>query len=277
MDRTSFKNRFHRLSDLLEEADDLHWKQEGRLILVLFAIALLTGPLCLLGWWMQRWNSTPSWDTQDHWDATKQAAITFAGLDILLVAAFLHFHPSLAAFWYLILWYGCCALLAPTFALVAEHIDPRTIASQRVQLPFEQPAPLAAPKTTVTVEEQQPAPPARKKRSTTKKTAAPTTSKQELDKKLTKKMKKGRAVPLGDLLLQEKEERERKRTQINYVQAPLLPAEAESVQPSLTSTAASKREEPTPSSVDAPPSTPAPVPPPKKPERRQPESLDNLF
>jgi len=275
MDMTSFKNQFHRLSDLLEETDDIPWKQDGHLILVFFAIVLLTGPLCLLGWWMQRWNSTPSWDTQDHWDATKQAAITFGGLDILLVTAFLHFHPSLAAFWYLILWYGCCALLAPTFALVAERIDPRTIASQRVQLPSEQPISSAAPKTppqNVTVEEQQPTPPARKKRSTTKKTAAPTTSKQELDKKLTKKMKKGR-----DLLLQEKEERERKRTQINYVQAPLLPAEAESVHPPLTNTTAPKREEPTSSNVDAPPSTPVPEPPPKKPERRQPESLDNLF
>jgi hypothetical protein len=290
MDMTSFKNHFHHLSDLLEEGTEtINWKQDWRLILIFFAITVLTGPLAMLGMGIQRWNSTPSWDTEDHWNATKQAAITFAGLDLLLVVAFLYFHPFLTAFWYPILWYWFCMLLAPTFALVAEKIDPRTATLQRFQLPSEQPpppAPAAPPPPSaqqVTVEEQELAPPVQptqRKRSTKKKTATPTTpltSKQELDKKLTKKMNKGRAVPMIDLLQQEKEERERKRTQINYVQTPLLPTEAESVHPLPATTNAPKKEEPSASNGDASSSAPEPSPPQKKPERRQPESLDKLF
>jgi outer membrane biosynthesis protein TonB len=292
MNMTSFKNHFHHLSALLEEGTEtINWKQDWRLILIFLAITVLTGPLAMLGVGIQRWNSTPSWDTEDHWNATKQAALTFAGLDLLLVVAFLYFHPFLTAFWYLILWYWICTLLAPTFALVAERIDPRTDVLQRVQLPSEQPpppAPAAPPPPSVqqvTIEEREPAPPGQptqNKRSTKKKTATPTTpltSKQELDKKLTKKMNKGRAVPMIDLLQQEKEERERKRTQINYVQAPLLPTEAESAHPSNVP----KKEESLASngnvSTSAPSTTPMPESSPsqKKPERRQPESLDKLF
>lgn len=279
MNMISFKASFRRISDLLEDADDIRWKQDGYLILSLFAIVLLTGPLCLLGWWMQRWNSIPSWDTEDHWTGTKRAAITFAGLGTLLLVALLHFHPPLAAFWYLLLWYGFCASLAPAFALVAERIDPRTIASQRILLPSEQPAPSAVPPPQQVTASEQPAPPARKKRAATKKPTTSMTSKQELDKKLTKKMNKGRPIPLGDLLLQEQEERERRRTQINYVQAPFLPAEAENTHPSPANTDGLKTEERPALNSDASSSESASEPPPaqKKPERRQPESLDNLF
>jgi pyruvate/2-oxoglutarate dehydrogenase complex dihydrolipoamide acyltransferase (E2) component len=252
----SFRARFHHLSDLLEGYIALDWEKDWPYLVFLGGITLLTGPLYVFGCWIQEWNDrTTPWDASDHWEGTREFAITFAVFDALLIIALVYFAPQLSAFWsrslvswlfyHLAAWYLLWTLLAPAFALLAERIDPRIGKVRRVRLPSEQPPPKPAP-----VEEPPATQPARSKRGSGNAASSPA----------SKKRNKGRTVPLGTLLLQEREEQERRRTQVTFVQAPLL---AEGAQEARL--------------PETPPPAPAPPPKAEKPERRKPEPLDHLF
>lgn len=248
----SFRAHFHHLSDLLEDRVAIDWRKDWPYLLILGVITALTGPLYLFGTWIQQWNvQTNPWDGKSRWDGTREFAYTLAFFDLLLVVAIIHFYPQLSVRWsaslgswlfyHIAIWYVFCALLAPTFALIAERIDPRKRKMRRVRSPSERPAPIEESVTQ----------PARKKRTVTTGQGNTTSA------TAPKKRKKGQPIPMGELLQREQEERERRRTQIVFVQAPLLT-------------------EGTPAPDDP---SEAPVGPPKaeKPERRKPEPLDNLF
>src|SRR5258707_615339 len=143
------RDRIHHLSDLLsdrlEEDVLLTWKRNWPGLLTISCIIVLTGPLLVLAYKIQRWNVRSPWDTEDHWVGTKQFAVTFIGYDLFLLFAFLHFQTELSTFWFptpwswfffcLIIWYVCFTLLSPTLALFFEHIDPQTRSLERMLLP----------------------------------------------------------------------------------------------------------------------------------------------
>lgn len=251
----SFRAHFHHLSDLLEGGVAIDWRKDRPYLLLLSGIILLTGPLSVFGCWIQAWNdrATP-WEASEHWEGTREFAITFAVFDALLLIALVHFAPQLSAFWsrslgswllsHLVIWYVFWTLLAPAFALAARRIDPRTRKARRVRLPSEQPPKPAAV-------EEPPAVQLARSKSGSGSTASSTAP---------KKRNKGRAVPLGTLLVQEREEQERRRTQITFVQAPRPSEDAQEAR-----------------SPETPPPAPAPPPKAEKPERRKPEPLDKLF
>lgn len=244
--KQELQRSLHHLYDLCEEEVDVDWRTDRPYLAVFFLITILSGPLYLFASWIQHRNASYPWDREDHWDGTKQFAITFAMVDALLVFCLTVFHTQIPFFRVLVLynplvWYVICALLSSSLALILEHLDPRTRPLQRVLLPSEQqPLQPAAP-----TDKAQAAQPTRKRRKTG----------TGLDSSATvlKKRKKGRPVPLGNLLLEEKATREQQRTQIRFHSPP--PEEAEA---------------PTAS----PPSNPAPS---KKQERDKRESLKDLF
>jgi hypothetical protein len=220
-------------------------------------VTLLTGPWLVLALWAQRWNVRTLWDAKDHWEGTKLCAVTFVLIDILLIGAFIRFQPASFMFTWLwlfyraLFWWLWWTLLTPVFALIAEHIDPRTQKIRRVLLPREHP-PVAQVGATGKAA----------RRSLGKKKAA------------TRKKGKGRPVLLWELLIEEKAEMERRRTQINFIQPQSLSNEAMETQ-------AAEPDSPVPGTLWLPPDgTNPPSEPPatkKPPEPGKPESLEDLF
>jgi hypothetical protein len=257
----SFRNRVHVLSDQLEGDAPIVWRRDWPSLLALALITLLTGPWLVLALWVQRWNVRTLWDAKDHWEGTKQFAVTFVIIGILSVIAFIQFQPALSVlgsrniwswlFYHTLFWWFWWALLTPTFALVAERIDPRTQRIRRVLLPQERPpAPQSAASDEVVAQ-------SRKKKATT-----------------PKKKRKGRPVPLGILLAEEKAEMERRRTQINYIQPSLPSHEGIEVSPAVPVSSVPEESLPLPAETASGSGSPKSK---KQPERRKPESLDNLF
>ncbi len=246
------RDYIHHLSDLLVGDVPLVWERDWREVLVACYITMLTGPLLVLAWWIQRWNARIPWDSEDHRAGTKRFAVTFIVCDLCLLFTFHHFQTELFSLWFpttwswflfrFIVWYVHWMLLAPALALLLERLDPRTKPLERALLPTEQQS--AA------------------QQATRKQVIVST-----LDRAATapKKRKKGRPVPLGQLLLQDREAQRQQARQIYFHQPPLLSNETDT--------------------PGAPPSSPAPKSPrpssEAKPantvERRQPESLDHLF
>ena len=249
-----WRGHLHRFSDLL--AGDIPFDYQDWLVLPVAVYgSILLGPLLMLAFKIQRWNVHTPWDSEDHWTGTEQFAVIFIVWDGLLLLAWFHVHEALALLWsttlwwvlfHLLLWYALLALLAPALALLLERLDPRTVPLERVRLPTEQPRPhpsASAPST--------------------RKQAAAAGSEQGTN--TPKKRKKGRAVPVGQLLLEEREAQREPARQIRFVQPPSLSSE----------TAVSSAPPPMPGPQMAPPTSKAkPV---NKADRRQPESLDQLF
>ena len=247
----------HRFSDLLASESPFDWERDWLVFVIVFFGSILLGPVVLLAFKLQRWNARCPWDSEDHRAGTKQFAVTFLVWDGLLLLAWFHFQAQVArlsstAFWWwvlfhLLLWYAVLALLTPALVLLLERLDPRTVPLERVQLPTEQPRFHPSVPT----------------RPTPKKAAA---AGSEQGTNTPKKRKKGRAVPLGQLLLEEREAQREQARQLRFVQSPALSGETAvaSVPPSSpgphTATGTSK----------APPAA-------TKADRRQPESLDQLF
>jgi hypothetical protein len=228
-------------------------------VLAAGTLIVVTGLCSLFGVSIQRWNGQVNpWDGKSHWDGTRQFAYTFAFFDLLFVFAVIHFYPQLEPRWsaslvawlcfHLAIWYTFWALLSPTYALVAERIDPRKRTMRRVRAPFEQVVPKPAPL------EESGAPSGGKKKPTAILTASSAPPK--------KKRTRSRPVPAGGSRQQKQAEQQRRwPPQLVFVQAPLV-IESESS-----------------SEGDTSPAKPAAVEPPQveKPERRKPEPLDNLF
>ncbi len=252
----SFKDHIHYLSDLLDGDAPVDWRKGWLFLLALALITLLTGPWLVLALWVQCWNVRTLWDTKDHWEGTKQFAITFGMIAILSITAFIKLQPALSILWsrsvwfwffyHMLFWWFCWALLTPTFALIAERVDPRTQRIRRVLLPQERPP----GQQSVPSDEAIARSPGKKKATA------------------RKKQRRGRPVPLGILLVEEKAEMERRRTQIHYVQ-PSLPSHEE-IEASSAASILSAPDE----SMSLPPETTlAPGSPKskKQPERRNPE------
>lgn len=115
-------------------------------------ITLLTGPVLLLGYRIQRWNTCSRWDDEDRWAGTRLFAFTLPLLVYTpLLANLLFFHVSLVEFWLGLVfydpfvWWIVLFPLAPTVALVLERIAPQTKSSQRVLLPAEKAPPPSPP------------------------------------------------------------------------------------------------------------------------------------
>jgi len=255
-----FKDRVHLLSDQLEGDAPIAWRKDWPSLLALSLVILLTGPWPVLALWVQRWNVQTLWDAKDHWEGTKQFAITFVIIGILSVIAFIQFQPTLSVlgphnnwswlFYHTLFWWFWWALLTPTFALIAERVDPRTQRIRRVLLPQERPpAPQSAASSNAVTQS-----------SGKKKAARP--------------KKKGRPVPLGILLAEEKAEMERRRTQIHYIQPSLPSHEGIEASPAASVPPVPETSLPLPAETASPPEPPKSK---KQPERRNPESLDNLF
>jgi hypothetical protein len=248
----ALRDRVHHLSDLLEGDVPFVWERDWPELLAVCCMFVLTGPFLGLAYWIQRWNIRTPWDADDQWAGTKQFAVTFVVCDLCLILVFLHFQAQLSILWFptgwslyflrLFIWYVYWTLLAPALALLLERFDPRTRPLERVLLPSEQ---------------QPVVPRATRKRTDGSKagqaTAAP------------KKRKKGRAVPLGQLLLEEREAQRQQARQIHFHQPPQLTNETDGSTASPSSQA--------PETVG--PSSEAKAP--KTPEGHQPESLDHLF
>jgi hypothetical protein len=257
----SFRSRVHLLSDQLEGDAPIVWRRDWPFLLVLALITLFTGPWLVLALWVQRWNVQTLWDTKDHCKGTKHFAVTFVIIGILSVIAFIRFQPALSMLWprniwawlsfHTLCWWFWWALLTPTFALVAERVDPRTQKIRRVLLPQERrPAPQPAASDEAVAQ------------SPAKKATTP------------KKKRKGRPVPLGILLAEEKAEMERRRTQINYIQPPLPSQEKIEASHAMPVSPVPEESLPLPAETASAPGSPKSK---KQPDRRKPESLDNLF
>jgi hypothetical protein len=237
----SFKSRLHVLSDQIEGEAPVVWRRDWLPLLALTLVTLLTGPWSVLALWTQRWNVRDLWDAKDHWEGTKRFAVTFVLFDILLIVAVMRFRPAPFTFtkaW--LFWWLWWLLLTPAFTMIAEHIDPRTEKIRRVLLPRERP-----PVAQVGV-----------------------TGKK---KKTARKKGKGRHVPLGELLIEEKAEMERRRIQINFTQPHSEAMETQAAEPAS----------PAPGTLWLLPDarvTPTEAPASKTPpEPEKPESLDDLF
>lgn len=252
----SFKAHIHYLSDLLEGDVPVDFRKGWPYLLALFLFTMLTGPWLVLALWVQRWNVRTHWDAKDHWEGTKQFAATFVFIGILSVIAFIRFQPVFSVFgsrniwsWLFyrtLFWWFWWALLTPTFTLITERVDPRTQRIRRVLLPQERPpAPQSAASNEAVAQSYG------KKKATT-----------------PKKKRKGRSVPLGALLAEEKAEMERRRIQIDYIQPPLPSHEGIEASPVPEASL------PLLAGTDSPPGSPKSK---KQPERRKPESLENLF
>ena len=238
--KQDLQRSLHHLYDLCEEEVDVDWSTDRPYLAVLFLITILIGPSYLFASWIQHWNASCPWDREAHWAGTKQFAITFAMVDALLVFYLIVFHtqilqilPRLSRILVLfnpLVWYVICALLSPTLAFILEHLDPRTRQLQRVLLPSEQPPLQPAAPTG----KAQAAQPARKRRKTG----------TGLDSAATvlKKRKKGRPVPLGNLLLEEIAAREQQRTQIRFRPPPPEEAKASPASPSSNPTPSKQQE-----------------------------------
>ncbi len=256
----AFKDRVHLLSDQLEGDAPIAWRKDWPSLLALSLVTLLTGPWPVLALWVQRWNVRTLWDAKDHWEGTKQFAVTFVIIGILSVIAFIRFQPTLSVlgphnnwswlFYHTLFWWYCWALLTPTFALIAERIDPRTQRIRRMLLPQEL---LPAPQ------------PAASDKAVTQSSGK---------KKAARPKKKGRPVPLGILLAEEKAEMERRRTQINYIQPSSPSHEGIEASPAASVSPVTEISVPLPAETASPPEPPKSK---KQPERWKLESLDNLF
>lgn len=251
----SFRNRVHVLSDQLEGDAPIVWRRYWLSLLVLALITLFTGPWLVMALWVQRWNVRALWDAKDHWEGTRQFAITFVIIGILLVIAFIKFQPVLSVFghrniwswvfYHTLFWWFCWGLLTPNFALLAERVDPRTQRIRRVLLTQERPAPQNSAASDQTVAQS------RRKKATT-----------------PKKRRKGRPIAFGILLAEEKAEMERRRKQVNYIQLPLASDERTEATPDA---------EPSLTLLEDTASSPGSLKSKKQLERREPETLDNLF
>jgi hypothetical protein len=216
----SFRHRLHHIYDVYNGEVDVHWNQDRDSILI---VIILTGFLLPSAWWMQHWCETSVWDYEDRWKGSKQFAITLLiciYVPLLLNLVFFHisilhrlyFSTTLGWFnllvfaWYVGIWWIVILPLAPTLALVLEWIDPRTRNPERVLLPWEQPLPQQPLKHTKGAKSG-------RKKSATKSSGA-----------TTQKRNNGRALPLGELLLEEKIERE-KHKQGDHQQLPLPTSE----------------------------------------------------
>jgi hypothetical protein len=215
----SFHHHLHHLYDIYNGEVDVNWNHDWGSILIVITFTLLTGFLLPLAWWIQHWCATSVWDHDDRWKGTKQFAITlllFIYVPLLLNLVFFHipivhwlyFSRTLTWFnllvfvWYIGIWWIVILPLAPTLALVFEWIDPRTKDPERVLLPWEQPLPPQPLEHT-------------KRAKSGRKKAATKSSGATLQKR-----DKGRAQPLGELLLEEKVERD-KQTREDHQQLPL--------------------------------------------------------
>jgi uncharacterized Tic20 family protein len=242
------QRHLHHLSDLSQGEADIDWSSDWGYLTLVLIITLLIGPVLLLAWWMQHWNAASPWDHEDRWAGTKQFAITLIILiyvPLLLNLVFFHVplvpfwpHRLLVTVWYhLILWWAALLPLTPTLALVSERIDRRTRKLERVLLPSEQPPPQLA----VTVGHVQATKSARKRKEAT--------DGADSTQAAPKKRKKGRPVPLGQLLLEEQAARQAEQAHIH--QLPHLPEASAASSP--------------------------PEPPPKKHDRGTSESLKDIF
>lgn len=175
----SFQSCIHHLSDIIEGVVDVDWKRDWSSLLGVGIGTILTGPLVLLGFGIQRWNVTNTpWDAKAHWNGTRQFAVTFAIIDALLVVAYISFRaqlvtPGKVITYSILLWYLGCTLLSPALALLVEKVDPRTMKAKRIRMPSEivpslpQPSPLvvsAEPLEVPTVSQPK-RPPKQQKRS----------------------------------------------------------------------------------------------------------------
>jgi hypothetical protein len=256
----SFRRHYHHLYDVYSGEVDITWSGDWPSILAVVVLIILTGPMLPLAWWMQHWCAACPWDHEDRWAGTRQFAITLLLLIYVpLISNLMFFHVSLEQLLHfspafarsnllLFVWHTCLrwnALLplAPTLALISERIDPRTRDLERVLLPGEQ-LPSSQPPGNA-----QEAKPARKRTTPNNAGATP------------KKRKKGRARPLGELLLEEKARREQ-QAHANQQPQP-LPASSGQTPPAA---------------IPAPPSILSSEPSPaRKPERGDRESLKDLF
>lgn len=255
-----FRHHLHHLYEIFLGEVDVNWNHDWSYLLIVITFTLLTGFLLPLAWWMQHWCAASAWDQEDRWKGTKQLALTLLLiiyvpllLNLLLfhipIMHWLYFTRTftwfnlLVFYLYLGIWWIVILPLAPTVALLLEWIDPKTKNPERVLLPWEQPiSPQPLEKTQV-------AKLARKKAATNKAEATP------------KKRKKGRARPLGELLLEEKALREQ---QARAGQQRIPPSASAGPTPTAEISASS-----------SPPSS-EPMSP-KKPERGKRESLKELF
>jgi hypothetical protein len=256
----SCRHHLHHIYDVYTGEVDVNWNQDRGSILIVITLTILTGFLLPSACWMQHWCAASVWDHEDRWQGTKQFAITLLFIiyvPLLLILVYFHipivhrlyFSPTHAWFnllvfaWYVGIWWIVILPLAPTLALVLEWIDPRTRNPERVLLPWEQPLPLQPPAHTKGAKS------GRKKAATKISGATP------------QKRNKGRAQPIGELLLEEKVEREQ-QTQVDHQQLPLSASQG------LTPLAES-------SAPTSPPSS-EPISP-KNSDKGKRESLKELF
>ena len=223
----ALRRYLHHLYDVYNGEIGVDWNRDRHSIITLVGLTILTGFLLPAAWWIQQWCAASAWDHEDRWEGTKQFAIMLLLLfyiPLMLNLAFFHvsFIPwthftqiharfNLLAFaWYAGLWWIVLLPLAPTLALILEHIDPRTRSLERVVLPREQ-----LPPSQPVGDVQKMAKSTRKKATANGAVTTP------------KKRKKGRARPLGELLLEEKTEAEQKQ-QVEMIQKqPPLPNSVE--------------------------------------------------
>src|SRR5215472_11607177 len=256
----SFRRHYHHLVDIYYGEVDITWSCDWPSMLAVVVLMILTETLLPMAWLMQHWCAACPWDHEDRWGGTRQFAITLLLLiyvPLILNLMFfhisleqlLHFSPAFARsnlllfVWHTCLWWNALLPLAPTLALISERIDPRTRGLERVLLPWEQPP------SPQLLENAQEAKTARKRTASDSAGSAP------------KKRKKGRARPLGELLLEEKARREQ-QAHANQQPQP-LPASSGQTPPAAN---------PAPPSISS--SEPSPA---RKPERGDRESLKDLF
>lgn len=263
----SFQSRLHHLSDIIEGVVDVDWKQDWPSLIVIGIGTILTGPLVLMGFRIQRWNVTNTpWDAGDHWDGTRQFAVTFAIIDVCLFVAYLSFRAQLATphqviSYPILLWYLECTLLSPALALLVEKIDSRTVRAKRVRLPSELASPPAS--STVVVHEEPPpaVPPVSQQKRPPKQQKSPPSVTQ---KKKQVKPSTSTTVDISPFQKQTSVRFDPSHTQLPLEDVSELP---EVVEESVPPAASSPHVEPT-----IPSSEPS-----KKSERRKPEPLDRLF
>ena len=258
----SFRNSLHHLSDLIAEDTTIDWERDWLILLATLSVSLMSGPWSVLAMWIQRWNVRTPWDAQDHWRGTRQFALTFAIADALSIVIFFRFRSILSLIWshsiwlwiimHLLTWWIWWLLLTPAFALLLERLDPRMPRMHRVLLPIEQ-------QPSVSVGSQ----PRRKAR---KQVGAKSSGDTTGTPPKKQKKGKGQAVPLGQILLEEREVQQKQNPQDRFHQPQPSPAESD--------TASAVPPAPV---VNATPSLPSEVLLPHKQERAEPESLDNLF
>jgi hypothetical protein len=255
-----FRHHLHYIYDIIHGEVDIDWNHDWGSILIVITFTLLTGFLLLLAWWMQDWCAASVWDHEDRWRGTKQFALTLLLviyvpllLNLLLfhipIVHWLYFSRTftwinlLVFYCYVVIWWIVLLPLAPTLALVFEWIDPRTRDPKRALLPWEQPVPPQPPEQTKRTK-------SRRKKVTTKSSEV-----------TPQKRNKGIAEPSGELLLEEKVERE-KQTQEDHQQLPLSASHEITPLPENRATTS------LPSSESLSP---------KKPDKGKRESLKELF